>query len=210
MIPYGLMKPLFLLGLAAMSLSGCGLLGENEEAVGNRRSEPPPLTEPTEKVGAVLRNIDDFSLFARAAAASDLDKLIADIGGPVTLLVPADSAFDKLTPEARDALFADANRQQLVELVRAHIIKGRLASVVLGEAIDDGGGSVTLKTIDGTAVSMQRANGFLTIIRDERQASVMAPDLFAENGVLYGLDTLLVPVGCAGGEAGGRLTCNTG
>ncbi len=193
--------------LAAALLGACGLIAEEDQQV-RRESAVQGEDAQARKVSSILADTDDFSLFARAVKLSGSEELLA-VRQAKTIFVPADSAFDKLSTEAREALFAEANRQRLTDLVRAHIVKGRLTSVGLGEAMDKGEGVVTLTALDGSELTAQRASGFLTLTRGERQASIAVTDLFTDNGVVFGLDSLLVPWACAGQEEG-AIACDTG
>lgn len=129
------MRALLLFVAVALLATGCDSL---------------PAADPGD-LAATLAAVEDVDTFTAAlAAAGLLDGLTAD--GPVTVLAPTDDAFLYLGAEARQALLAPANRPLLVQLLRAHIVRGRLDP----DALADG---ARLETLDGHRLVVRREAG---------------------------------------------------
>jgi len=133
-------------------------------------------------------------LRARLAASSSHKTLLAAIrqggqlgtvqsAGPYTLFAPTDAAFAALPPGSERQLFAPENKDQLAQVVRYHMVSGRLTTADLEGEIAT---PVTLEgarlQIDG--IGPQIEVGGATVVRAEIEAS---------NGVIHVIDRVLLP-----------------
>lgn len=138
-------------------------------------SPAPTLLDVAEDAGT-------FSTFLAAVDASGLGQELTRVGQQ-TLFAPTDAAFGSrgLDPSnVADRVDADALREVLLH----HAAKGRrdLLEVASTEQV---------RMADGTFVPVSAtADG---VLLDE--ARIVAPDLGAKNGILHGLDGVLVPGG---------------
>jgi transforming growth factor-beta-induced protein len=118
------------------------------------------------------------TLLAAAAATGLVETLESD--GPFTVLAPTDDAFAKLPEGTVEALLADP--EALAQILLYHVIPGefRAAEVTqLSEAGTAQGGTVSIMVHDGAVM-----------IND---ATVIATDIEASNGIIHVIDTVLIP-----------------
>jgi uncharacterized surface protein with fasciclin (FAS1) repeats len=98
--------------------------------------------------------------------------------GPVTVFVPTDDAFEKLSPQQRQALFNDQNR--LTDFLSNHVVRGKLAATDLlrRDQVQTLGGKIV--PVGGTG---DAAIGF-------GDANIVQSDLAAGNGVVHFVDSV--------------------
>ncbi|MEM6778124.1 MAG: fasciclin domain-containing protein [Planctomycetota bacterium] len=124
---------------------------------------------------------DGFStLVAAAQAAGLVDALTGP--GPLTVLAPNDEAFASLPAGTFESLLQPENRQKLADILKFHVIPGRVYS---DQALQAG----SAKTLQGSAVQFFNGNGGATV----NGAKLLALDLDASNGVIHVIDTVLIP-----------------
>ncbi len=162
---------LALAGLAA--LMGCAN-GDTEETFGYELDD------------AVTLNLIDtaatdpqFDTFVSAVNRFGLTETLTR-PGPFTVFAPTDAAFAKLPAATRDMLLADRDLFQSVLMY--HIVPGRLG-------LDDVADVGYLDTVEGTILPIRSMNGTLVL----GDAQVVEPNLEATNGVIHGIDTVLLP-----------------
>ncbi len=119
-----------------------------------------------------------FSTLLRALEAGALTEFLGG-DGPFTLLAPTDEAFAALEPELLNRLLSDEER--LNDLLRYHVLQGRYTA-------SDLTGLDTVTTLEGSDLQVETDDGLRL---DE--ATVVQPDIAADNGVLHGLDQVMLP-----------------
>jgi transforming growth factor-beta-induced protein len=122
---------------------------------------------------------DNFStLVAALSAAGLVDTLQGE--GPFTVFAPTNDAFAALPEGALDALLADP--AALTDVLLYHVVAGKaMAADVVGlPYVDTVLGQPVLIKVDGENV---KANN----------ASIVATDIEASNGVIHVIDTVLLP-----------------
>ncbi len=119
-----------------------------------------------------------FKTFLEAVRIAGLTRqLKAD--GPYTVFMPTDNAFSQMTEGDRESL--KKVPQLLARMLRYHIIRGRVkvTEVKPGPAA----------SIAGPALELKSDNGMVTV----NGARVTESDLQADNGIIHGIDTVLLP-----------------
>ena len=119
-----------------------------------------------------------FSTLLKALEAGSLTEFLGG-EGPFTLLAPTDEAFAALGPELLNRLLA--NEERLNDLLRYHVLQGRYTA-------SDLTGLDTVTTLEGSDLQVETDDGLRL---DE--ATVVQPDLEADNGVVHGLDQVMLP-----------------
>lgn len=122
----------------------------------------------------------NFRVFLQALEAADLKETLQQ-SGPYTILAPVDDAFVKMPKAKLEDLFKTENRESLQSMLRNHIIAGKLLSSDL-KRYDE------TKTMKGEELRIESRAGLWV-----NEAQVITPDLKASNGVLHGIDTVLMP-----------------
>ena len=125
-------------------------------------------------------NTGNFRIFLQALEAAGLNDNLKETG-PYTVLAPVDDAFIKLPQTKLHDLFKIANRGSLLSLLSYHIIAGDLPSRELKRHDE-------MRSMNGEELRIEsRASLWVN------EAQVVTPDLKASNGVLHGIDTVLIP-----------------
>ncbi len=133
---------------------------------------------------ATAQALPDFSILVEAVVAAGLvDTLNGP--GPFTVFAPTNAAFAALLGElgvGKEALLA--NKALLAQVLTYHVVPGRVlkAEVPVGAAI---------KTVQGQTFSV---NASLQITDQRmRTSQTTATDVFTSNGVIHGVDRVLLP-----------------
>jgi uncharacterized surface protein with fasciclin (FAS1) repeats len=114
--------------------------------------------------------------------------------GPFTVFAPTNAAFAKLPSGTLESLLKPINKKSLSKILTYHVVSGRLNAASLLKAIKVGGGSATLKTLNGGKLVASVKDGKV-ILTDEKGnfATVVATDLAGSNGVVHVIDTVVFP-----------------
>jgi len=126
----------------------------------------------------------NFKTLVVALQAADLVKALKG-PGPFTVFAPTDAAFAKLPAGFIANLLKPENKQKLVEVLLYHVVPRNLtaaAIVALNPPVrlETLAGQTVLVTLDGTSVKVN-------------DATVVIADVFATNGIIHAIDTVLLP-----------------
>jgi len=102
--------------------------------------------------------------------------------GPFTVFAPTDDAFAKLPAGTVETLVEPANKATLTRILTYHVVAGEVF------AKDLAGKTTDAKTVNGATVKADGTNGVK--IND---ATVIAADVDASNGLIHVIDTVLLP-----------------
>ncbi|HKY30742.1 MAG TPA: fasciclin domain-containing protein [Pyrinomonadaceae bacterium] len=122
----------------------------------------------------------NFRVFLQALETAGLKQTLKD-AGPYTIFAPVDDAFAKMPKAKVEGLFKTENKESLQSLLRNHVIAGKLLTADLK-------GRDETRSMKGEALKIDDRAGLYV-----NQAQVITPDLKASNGVLHGIDTVLMP-----------------
>ena len=161
---------------------------DSDTAQSGDTTESTEATETTEAAEMdIVETADaagDFTTLIAAAQAAGLDETLAG-EGPFTVFAPTDEAFEAALADldlTADELLADT--ELLTSVLTYHVVEGEVpASDVVtldGEEVPTVNGASVLITIDGETVMVN-------------EATVVAPDVFASNGVIHVIDAVLLP-----------------
>ncbi|MFZ1897623.1 fasciclin domain-containing protein [Methanoregula sp.] len=121
-----------------------------------------------------------FSLMAQAIRATGLDAVLAG-KGPFTVCAPTDDAFRQLPKETLAALMADPTGQ-LFRVLQYHILFGNLSCHTIKKLNFP-------KTRLGITVEITEKGGVVIF----GGARVTIPDIACTNGVIHGIDQVVIP-----------------
>jgi uncharacterized surface protein with fasciclin (FAS1) repeats len=146
------------------------------------------LTAGALRASAANQDIVDTAVaagsFTTLAAALDAAGLVGTLkgSGPFTVFAPTDEAFAKLPAGTVENLLKPENKDQLVAILTYHVVPGRIvADDLLGK-------KQFVETVQGSKVSVVAFNG----VRVD-EARVISADIFASNGVIHVIDTVVLP-----------------
>jgi uncharacterized surface protein with fasciclin (FAS1) repeats len=126
------------------------------------------------------KKVGDFQVFTGAVVEAGLEQALKGMG-PYTIFAPTDQAFAKVPKDKLDNLLRPENKERLQLLLRNHIVLGRLTTSEL-KTLDK------TETAKGEELKIESRAGLWV-----NEAKVISPDLEASNGVLHGIDTVLMP-----------------
>ncbi|MEM6638236.1 MAG: fasciclin domain-containing protein [Pseudomonadota bacterium] len=139
-------------------------------------------TGETNDIVDIASSNPDFSTLVAAVAAADLvDVLKSD--GPFTVFAPTNDAFAALPEGTVESLLLPENKDQLTQILTYHVVPG------VATASDLVGMQGTIGTVEGSSLSFNGGGGSVTV----GDATVVTPDIQADNGVIHVIDTVLLP-----------------
>jgi len=142
----------------------------------------PPTVQADNEPGdivTVAAEAGQFETLLAAAQAAGLAETLAS-EGPFTVFAPTDEAFAALGQDTIDSLLA--NPEQLSEILLYHVVEGAVYAEDVA-AID------SATTVQGSDLTVSVSNG--TVMVDD--ATVVATDVEASNGVIHVIDSVLLP-----------------
>ncbi len=98
---------------------------------------------------------------------------------PLTLFLPTDTAFAQLPDGEWESI--SHNRKRLAEVLRYHMVKGRMKVTEVKPGLT--------KSLSGDDLMLKSDNGMVTV----NGARVTESDLLADNGIIHGIDQVLLP-----------------
>jgi len=122
-----------------------------------------------------------FETLVAAVQAAGLAETLKG-GGPFTVFAPTDEAFAKLPAGTVENLLKPENKETLVAVLTYHVVPGKIMSG------DIAGKTAMVETVQGGKLSVDATNGVKV---DE--ATVIAADIEASNGVIHVIDTVVLP-----------------
>ena len=135
---------------------------------------------------------DHTTLVAAVKAAGLVDTLSGP--GPFTVFAPTNEAFKKLPPGTVDTLVKPENKATLTNILTYHVVAGTMTAADLVDAVKKGGGSATIKTVEGEPLTVT-TKGKSVYITDAKggTAKVTIANVMQSNGVIHVVNKVLMP-----------------
>jgi uncharacterized surface protein with fasciclin (FAS1) repeats len=132
------------------------------------------------------------TLVAAVKAGGLVDTL--EGAGPFTVFAPTDDAFAKLPAGTVDTLVKPENKATLDKILTYHVVSGTYSTKEIKKLIKAGGGTATLKTVEGGSLTFTEDMGKIKIT-DEKGGSayITTANVFQSNGVIQVIDSVLMP-----------------
>jgi uncharacterized surface protein with fasciclin (FAS1) repeats len=131
-----------------------------------------------------------FTIFARLVKEAGLGAALREAGANDgrTIFAPTNEALlDLLDADGNGEIESDELPSQPADILRHHV----LDSVFL--AADVPTSETAVPTLEGTDVTVVRSGDAVTVNSGDETASVTVPNVEVDNGVIHGIDTVLVP-----------------
>ena len=177
----------------AFTLSACS---QAEAPAAAPEAEPMAAAEPAvtqTNIVAGAQASPDHTTLVTAVQAADLVETLSG-PGPFTVFAPTNAAFEKLPAGTVDTLVEPANKDQLTKILTYHVVSGELMAADIMAAIEAGGGTATLTTVQGEELKASVVNGGVQLTDAQGGAAmVTATDLDQSNGVIHVIDTVIMP-----------------
>ncbi len=151
------------------------------EAAVETHAATEKAVEAQDIVKAVSANAELSTLVA-ALNAAELTEALSG-AGPFTVFAPTNAAFEKLGKDKVADLLKPENKEQLIAVLKYHVVPGKIA------AVDAKGATVDLTTLNGAVVKVDGKGEVVKV----GEASVTKTDIIASNGVVHEIDTVIMP-----------------
>ncbi|MBN3879942.1 MULTISPECIES: fasciclin domain-containing protein [unclassified Nostoc] len=123
-------------------------------------------------------NANTFNTLVTAITTAGLDTALKG-SGPFTVFAPTDEAFSKLPSGTVEALLEDV--LELRKVLEYHVVAQKIVAVDLAQLSE-------VTTTQGTDLKIDSNNGVKV-----NDATVVTPDVSADNGVIHVIDQVLIP-----------------
>ena len=169
------------------------------EANQQRETEMKKMEEEEKKAMAMETSIagkamsnGDLSTLVAALKAADLATMLSEPGN-YTVFAPSNQAFSKLPEGTIDNLMKPENKVGLQNVLKYHVVSGKITSDKLMEAIKGGKGKYTFKTVGGEELTAMM-DGDQYVIQDSRgkKSQVVQGNVDASNGIVYIINDVLM------------------
>ncbi|MDJ0774485.1 MAG: fasciclin domain-containing protein [Mastigocoleus sp. MO_167.B18] len=120
---------------------------------------------------------DSFSTLVQAVQTANLVETLKSTG-PFTVFAPNNEAFAKLPPGTIQTLLQ--NTPQLARILTYHVVPGKLMQADLAKL-------KTVTSVEGSTININCNNGF-----EVKNATVLAADIEADNGVIHVIDKVIL------------------
>ena len=152
-----------------------------------------PMYDTKTIVANAVNSADHTTLVAAVKAAGLVDTLQGT--GPFTVFAPNNRAFEALPAGTVDTLLKPENHDALVGVLTYHVVPGALTSSDIKKGIEAGGGSYSVKTVEGETLTLRQDNGQIFVSdMTGHTAAVTIADVMQSNGVIHGIDAVLMPM----------------
>tara|TARA_R110002110_G_scaffold61285_5_gene172224 strand:+ start:168 stop:785 length:618 start_codon:yes stop_codon:yes gene_type:complete len=134
----------------------------------------------------------ELKTFSSMLVTTGLVEMLSKKEGPFTIIGPSSEAFTRLGQLQMTELLNTTHKDELVRLIKSHIIDGNLDSETLVQRIKEGRGSYEIIAMSGATYIASR-DGEIIILTDVQGVSgqIEKSDINASNGVVHVLDTVL-------------------
>lgn len=145
-------------------------------------------------IGDFMASSPNYITLQNALQSSDLFDMLKGTG-PYTLFAPTNNAFKKLPTALQGGLLDGSNREALKQLLSYHVVSGTMNTDEMTRQIKAGDGKAQLKTMaGGTLTARLDANGHIMLMDEQGGTSRVEGSSYQQsNGMVYGIDTVLMP-----------------
>ena len=87
------------------------------------------------------------------------------------------------------------NKDKLTAILTYHVVPGHMTAADIAGQIDQMGGKLTLKTVQGEELTFERMGKSALTVTDAKGdvARVTIPDVLQSNGVIHVINKVLIP-----------------
>nr|MEE4266527.1 fasciclin domain-containing protein [Candidatus Krumholzibacteria bacterium] len=164
---------------ALFALAGCSEDSNPMSTSADKISTNDERTTLVDVAVAVNAETGEFSTLIAAVLATGLDGILTE-NSQKTVFAPTDAAFAALDLNAEN--IGELDTATLTEILSYHVAKGRQAAedVVRSEQI-------RMLNLEFTSISLMGNDAYIN------NAMIQQTDVFADNGVIHVIDTVLMP-----------------
>lgn len=146
--------------------------------IANQNSEQDHNHHNIVEVASDTENLS--TLVAAVQAAGLVETLSGD--GPFTVFAPTNEAFEALPDGTLESLLEPENRDMLIDILTYHVVAGEVMSGDLSDGM-------MAETVQGSQITISISDAGVSV----NDASVVAADVEASNGVVHVIDSVIMP-----------------
>lgn len=152
-----------------------------------------PMMPAKNIIENAVNSKDHTTLVAAVKAAGLVETLEGK--GPFTVLAPVNNAFEDLPTGTVDNLLKTENKSTLTSVLTYHVLAGKFTYNDIVDAIKKGGGTATMKTVQGQEIwfKMNGAHNITVTDAMGNVANISTYDVMQSNGVIHVIDKVLMP-----------------
>jgi uncharacterized surface protein with fasciclin (FAS1) repeats len=140
-----------------------------------------------------IAKMKNFSKFLNALQIAGLSETFKSVG-PITLFIPDDEAFEKMSKGKLDTLLRADHRYELIAFITYHAVSGKINSRNIMRQIVTHKNGATFTTLSGGKLTAKTDAGKIILIDEAgRQSTISQSDITQSNGMLFVIDTVLLP-----------------
>jgi uncharacterized surface protein with fasciclin (FAS1) repeats len=191
--------------LAIMAASAALLVGAGTGAVTTvGHSAPQTENDVMNPMVAGQAMLPDSTILDNAARTTEHNAFVAEMrqagyadllnrGGYYTVFAPTDAAFAALPKDVRARLAA--SKTDAAKSAGYLVLRGKYDSTTLLKLIQENGGSLKLKTVEGGSITAMMNGPTNIALIDEKGnvADIAIYDIFQKNGVMQVVDKVMLP-----------------
>ncbi len=170
---------------------------ENGKLIAQKIPENGVIEEVEEKMPTITEFVakdKGFSKFTNALKVAGLYDMLNEAEGNYTIFAPINNAFDGLPKGVEEQLLLPENKEQLVHILQYHIIPSRITKEDIVTAINEGRGSIPLKTLAGNQLTASLKGGNVFLIDEQGNGGrLITTDLEALNGFVNTIENVMMP-----------------
>lgn len=150
------------------------------------------LEDPVNSVMVKSMMTPELKTFSSMLVTTGLGDMLSKKEGPYTIIGPSNDAFTRMGQLRMKELLNTENKDELVRLIKGHVIEGNLDSSTLIQKIEEGNGSFEIISMSG-AIYVASSEGETIVITDAKgvAAQIGKIDIKGLNGVVHLLDKVL-------------------
>ncbi len=144
-------------------------------------------------IAAKAMSNDQFSTLVSALQSAELAETFKN-EGEYTVFAPTNAAFDKVPKNTLTTLMKPENKSQLQNLLKYHVVEGEWKADAVIKAINDNNNAYKVTTLAGENITLSLKDGNV-MLKDAKgkTATVVMADVDASNGVIHGIDAVVMP-----------------
>jgi len=182
-----------------VTLAFCALIttSRGQSALITNKAEKKDAAGEIDPKKKIATNILSYKLahtFSKALKECGLVETF-DNPGPISIFLPTDSAFSKLSVGRIDTLLMPQNKYNLISLLTYHALPGNVRAKDIAKHIKRGKGKTSLHTIAGAWLIAEFNNNGDIILTDEKggKATLLENNIKQQNGMIHLISEVLMP-----------------
>ncbi len=135
----------------------------------------------------------ELSTLVSALQAAELAEMMKTQAGPFTVFAPTNDAFAKVPKATLDELMMPENKEKLQNVLKYHVVSGKITSADLAAEIKANNGTFNFSTVEGAELTATMS-GDKIVLKDGngKTANIVQADVDASNGVVHVIDAVVM------------------